>query len=174
MYALNLTAAATGLRLGELQALQGRDIRDDHIIVERSLCRKYGLKPTKTGNTRIVPIPSMVAAALAPLRQGDPEEFVFARGAIPVGHEAVGGAYKRALARVRISIAEQRNQGLTFHSWRHFANSILRSRVPDSVLRKITGHATEEMTERYSHQLPADLLVVREAQENLFALKEAV
>ncbi|GHU02085.1 hypothetical protein FACS1894147_03200 [Spirochaetia bacterium] len=56
MYLLNLTAYKTGMRLGELQALRKEDIQAGYITVRHSFDRKYGLKSTKTGKVREIPI----------------------------------------------------------------------------------------------------------------------
>jgi integrase len=42
---INLLAASTGMRMGEIQALQVGNIFDNHVHVEYSWARKYGLKP---------------------------------------------------------------------------------------------------------------------------------
>ena len=45
---------------------------------------------------------------------------------------------------------KKRNVG--FHSWRHFLNTQLLSHgISGEKTREITGHTTEEMTQRYKH-----------------------
>jgi hypothetical protein len=46
-YVLNYLAYCTGMRLGEIQALQKEDIKDNYILVTHSWDRKYGIKGTK-------------------------------------------------------------------------------------------------------------------------------
>ena len=48
IFTANLLAASTGLRMGEIQALQPENIFIDYIHVCHSYDRKYGLKETKT------------------------------------------------------------------------------------------------------------------------------
>jgi integrase len=50
-----------------------------------------------------------------------------------------------------VSLEEQKRRKITFHSWRHFSNSILRGDISDPVLRQAMGHLSDEMTERYYH-----------------------
>jgi len=52
----SLTAATTGLRAGEIAALTLEDIADDRLHVRRSWSRRDGLKSTKTGEGRAVPL----------------------------------------------------------------------------------------------------------------------
>ncbi|OQY39991.1 MAG: hypothetical protein B6226_00760 [Candidatus Cloacimonetes bacterium 4572_65] len=60
--------------------------------------------------------------------------------------------YKAALVKIGITEDERKSRGLTFHSYRHLANTRLReSGVSDAVIREIIGHKSEAMTENYSH-----------------------
>jgi hypothetical protein len=74
--ALFLTAAFTGLRMGELLALQWRDVNfsGQAIRVRRSYNIHGGLGTPKSGKVRSVPMVPEVARALAAL--GAREEFV--------------------------------------------------------------------------------------------------
>ena len=51
-YALNLVAASTAARMGELQALQVQHVFNDYVAICQSWGRKYGMKGTKTGINR--------------------------------------------------------------------------------------------------------------------------
>jgi integrase len=65
---------------------------------------------------------------------------------------------RRALCTIGIPIAEQRRRHLTFHAWRHFLNSMLRSHgVADVKTRRVTGHRTETMTDWYTDWKAIDL-----------------
>src|SRR5207237_5836352 len=73
---LYLTAAFTGLRMGELLALQWRDVdfAGDAIRVRRSYNIHGGVGTPKSGKVRSVPMVPDVARALA--RLGEREDFV--------------------------------------------------------------------------------------------------
>ncbi|GHV25412.1 hypothetical protein AGMMS4952_03060 [Spirochaetia bacterium] len=43
-------------------------------------------------------------------------------------------------------------RGLSVHGWRHYLNTSLRmANVPDAKIQEITGHASLEETDRYTH-----------------------
>ncbi len=75
----SFAAATTGLRAGELAALRLEDIEDDRIIVRGSFSRREGLKGTKTGEERDVPIISELRDRLRAHGGSNPhgETFVF-------------------------------------------------------------------------------------------------
>lgn len=76
----NLTAAITGMRMGEIQALRHCDVRlDGLLVVEHSWSEEYGLKETKTYCSREIPIPDKFARRLY-AQNGQDDEFVFSIG----------------------------------------------------------------------------------------------
>ena len=152
-YTLNLTAAATGARMGELQALTIHHIHENFITIAYSWSRRYGLKSTKTNQVREVPIPKRVSSCLRELTSlspfQDPEDLVFIQDRyIPIGNELISKRLYRAFSAIGISEEQRRERNITFHSWRYWFNSMLRTRVHDSKLQRLTGHKTEEMTDR--------------------------
>ena len=58
---------------------------------------------------------------------------------------------QKMLLKIGLSKSEQESRKIDFHSWRHFSNSMLRGAIPDSLLRQVIGHNSQEMTDRYSH-----------------------
>lgn len=174
-YTLNLVAAYTGLRLGELQALQVKHIQNDSLVIEQSWARKYGLTEPKWGSQRIVPIPPVVQVQLNLLLRTNTsstdEDFVFQREwttTVPVSETTVLSRFYRALRQIGIMDEERKERNITFHSWRHTFNSSLRSHVPDYKLQLLTGHRTDAMTNHYTHVAPEDLDEVRVAQQAMF------
>lgn len=156
-YTLNLLAAFTGMRMGEIQALQIGNIKKDHIRVEHSWSRKYGLKEPKYGSVREVPIPDYIYMNLEKVfsfhQSLDPEIILFSitEDNKPVGNSQITGAFYCALENIGITSTERKERNITFHSWRYFFNSLLSSNnIPDSKLRKLTGHKSEEMTNHYT------------------------
>ena len=171
-YVANLLAAATGMRLGEIRGLLVRHVQADTIEVAFSWEEKYGLKGAKWGSERIVPITSglgeLLGAVMAP-RATRPDAFVFSRsdGASPVYGELFPTALYRALEAMGVDKNQREDRHITFHSWRHFFNSLCRGQVDDSKLRLVTGHKTVEMTERYTHAIDDDLRGIRKVQSRL-------
>jgi integrase len=66
---------------------------------------------------------------------------------------------------------ETKGRNLVVHSFRHTYVSRLRRLVPEGVLRSLTGHHSEAMTNRYDHpdvrELVAELEPAREAVKGL-------
>lgn len=150
---LNLTAIKTGMRIGEVQALQKKYVHKDHIEVCHSWDRKYGLKGTKTGKNRIVPIDKELYDALRPRLQRDSKYlFSFGGGDQPIDHKAIYKWHKRALEKVGISEEERIKRNLTFHSYRHYFNTkLVLDGVPEGIIQAITGHSDKVMTKHYTH-----------------------
>ena len=75
---------------------------------------------------------------------------------------------RQALSAIGIPVAEQVRRHLTFHTWRHFLNSMLRSHgVAYVKTRRITGHRTEAMTDWYTDWKALDLSEVVSVQTAL-------
>ena len=56
-YTINLLAATTGLRMGEAQGLPVKNVHTDHIIIDQTWRRGYGIwKEPKLGSLRKIPI----------------------------------------------------------------------------------------------------------------------
>jgi site-specific recombinase XerD len=79
-YTLNLLSASTGMRLGEVQALQNRFVFNGYVQVEHGWTR-FGLKEPKRGSKRVIPLSSKTQLRLRELMQlspyQDPEDLVF-------------------------------------------------------------------------------------------------
>ena len=75
----SLTAATTGLREGEIAALTIDDIEDDRLRVRHSWSRRDGLKSSKTGEERAVPLIPAVRDQLRQHAAASPHDgpFVF-------------------------------------------------------------------------------------------------
>jgi integrase len=80
-YTINYLSATTGMRLGEIKGLQRKVIHDGYIDVIASWERGVGLKDTKTGEKRRVPLTASAQSALkeildlSPYRE--PDDFIF-------------------------------------------------------------------------------------------------
>ena len=167
-FTVNLLAASTGLRLGEIRGLRVGDIDDKIVSVNRSY-GKFGAGPTKTKRLREVPIPRKTAYYLRQIAPADGYVFSVNGGLTPIHSNRIAEFFADALGRAGISNEERRKRQISFHSWRHFFNSLCRrSGVPDPLLRKWTGHRTEQMTELYSHFTAGDFGEIVKVQESLF------
>ena len=167
--AINMFAAATGARQGEILAVKDEDIKDGYVHIAHSWTIKYGLGPTKTKKERDIPLPSKVNEAVRPFRGNGGFVFSFDRGKTPAtGNRATEYLYQ-AMERAGISAEERKSRNIKFHSWRYFFNTAMRSRkIADAKVQKVTGHQTMAMTERYTAFNLADFDDVAEVQEGLF------
>jgi integrase len=168
-YTLNLMAASTGLRMGELQALTVDNCYPDHIHVVGSWTRHYGVvgDSEQKRHERYVPLPSVTAAKLQQLcnKMGGGWVFTVNRTE-PVNHSTIAQFFRRTMERAGI---DAKGRGLSFHSWRHWFNTTMRSHgVDGSKLRGLTGHQSEQMTDRYTDYRPEDFADVKQIQDTLF------
>lgn len=180
-YTLNLIAADCGLRLGECQALRVQDIDPIGFLrVEHSWDDRHGMNAPKWNSKRIVPLTRQVREAIEELlalnRWGDPQpEDVLFWGAdrvTPLTKTSVLKQFKNALGRIGITEEQREARNLVFHSWRHTFNSYVRGKVPDEQLRRVTGHRSEAMSDRYDHTRFEHLQDVLAVQERLLTFEQ--
>jgi integrase len=171
-YVANLLSSVTGLRQGEVLALKADQIFSDHIIVEHSYQRKYGLGPQKTKRgTDEIPIPRLVYEKVKPLLSWGGFVFSFSGGKLPCSGNRCNDALKAALKKIGIDKDEQQKRKIMFHSWRVFANTYFLSvGVSADKVRDITRHETEAMTEHYTGFLLEDFREIADAQGSLVSL----
>jgi len=146
----------TGCRFGEATALRWEDIDNQKkvIRVRRNHYRGVLQETTKTGTSRTLPLSKGLKEVLSMQREllvvthpeGWESGWVFPNktGRLQdVG--ALGKAMKRILAKTTIK------HRVTPHGLRRTLNNTLRQVAEGEVLRSITGHVTEAMSEHYSH-----------------------
>ena len=150
-YTASLLAATSGMRLGEIQGLQVEDVYDTYVHVHRSLERGgFGLKDTKNHGERMIPLPDNTLAALRTVLRENVVGFVFSMdgGKNPVAATTITKSLYKALRTIGVKENVRMERNLTFHAWRHYFNSRLRSAgIPDSKIQSLTGHKTLQMTE---------------------------
>ena len=149
--ALFLTAAFTGLRMGELLALQWRDVdfSGDVIRVRRSFNAHGGLGSPKSGKVRSVPMVPDVAGSLAALGARDvfvgPMDLVFpGEHGLHQDASALRARYKSALARAGL-------RSLRFHDLRHTFGTLAVRRAEVPAVQSWMGHSDIQTTMRYVH-----------------------
>lgn len=159
VFTAHLVLASTGVRLGELQALQVGDVKGAILQIVHAWERKQGLKTPKWDSTRIVPLPTKTARHLAEVvaaspHRNDPASLVFfGRTAhTPMAQSYLARSLYRALERIGICEKDRQARGIVVHSWRHWFNTTMRADdVPDSKIRQVTGHKTVAMTDHYTN-----------------------
>jgi integrase len=169
--ALFLTAAFTGLRMGELLALRWRDVDFERETIRVRASYYLGhLSTPKSGKVRAVPLAPDVAAALA--RLGDrahwvgEDDLVFAG---ETGGYLDGSALRR---RYKLALAAAGLRQLRFHDLRHTFGTRMIAKADIRRVQEWMGHADIQTTMRYLHYAPRpeDARLVAEA----FALGEPV
>jgi integrase len=153
--AIFLTAAFTGLRMGELLALRWRDV--DFAGSSLRVRANYyagNLTTPKSGKVRAVPLAPDVAAVLAQLGRrahwtGD-DDLVFAgTGGDYLDGSALRRRYKAALGAAGL-------RPLRFHDLRHTFGTRMIAKADIRRVQEWMGHADIQTTMRYLHFAPRD------------------
>jgi integrase len=161
-YPFFLCAFRTGLRLGELLALQWGDVdwRGKFIQVQRSY--KLGrLTPTKTGKTRRVDMSDQLIEGLRSLNalrkrealkagQGEIQEVIFHRAGRHMEQNYIRRVFKRLLAQAGL-------REIRLHDIRHtFASLLLSDGASPVYVKEQLGHTSIQMTvDIYGHLIPS-------------------
>ncbi len=155
-------AGTTGLRWGEIAALQCKDLSILNRTVYVGKAYSDGLKgekilgSTKTHQSRTVPIPKELCAQLAFLIENqNPESHLFKM-------PGMGSLdYNNFMNRIfRPAVKELMLEGVSFHTLRHTAASLLISQgTPITAVSGILGHASTQMTlDVYGHLYENDAM----------------
>jgi len=180
-HAASILAASTGLRLGEVLGLVFSDYSPEE---RRIFCRRSWDQSirrlnhtTKTGKVRNIFIPETVVNTLNSLISRNPyhpiaeDSFIFYADKsteYPTEPHTITNGFYKALESIGITENIRRMRNITFHSHRHFLNSLLiNSNIPLQKIQSITGHLTQEMTQHYYHL--DEMEDVQRVQERLFS-----
>jgi len=153
VHGLILFAMQTGLRFGELMALDWEDIdlKNRRVTVRRALVRRR-MGPTKSNRIRYIPLSRSVCATLRcwPHKTG----YVFGQksGAEPTRQDAMA----------QILVDACKNAGLRrlgWHALRHtFASHLVASGAHLKIVQELLGHTDLRVTMRYAHLEPSRLM----------------
>ena len=164
--ALFLTAAFTGLRMGELLALRWCDVdfAGEAVRVHASFSTGQLTTP-KSGKVRAVPLAPAVASALAPLSRrehwtGD-DDLVF----VGIAGDYLDGSALRRRYKAALTAAGLR--ALRFRDLRHTFGTRMIAKADIRRVQEWMGHADVQTTMRYLHFAPReeDARLVAEAFE---------
>ncbi len=148
MTRLVVTAFHTGLRAGELAALQAQDLdwASGQIRVRATVCLNTGQRYEQTKNRRVeyVPMNDAVRAALEPARFLSSGKPVFN----PIHFWNVRKKFGRLATRVG-------SRPIRFHDLRHsFASNLAMGGVDLMRIQRLMRHQSYQMTLRYAHLHP--------------------
>ncbi len=150
-------AAETGLRRGELAALEWKDVR----IAEPGPPPALVVRRSKGKRPRTVPLTPKAVETLHALR--DSRRVVPLTGPDPVFPDVAAEPWRLSQAFARAA-RRAGHAGLRFHDLRHaYASGLVRAGVPIPTVAALLGHATLAVTMRYACHAPegAEIEAVR-------------
>lgn len=141
-----LTAAITGMRIGEVIGLKPEDVKDGYLDVKRNYDAKFKEGKTKTRVNRCVPIPEMYNMLLL----GNAGcEWIFERNGKPVPSHTVYMNFVKICESLGI---DKIGRNLTIHTLRNFFISYMRGKgIQKSKVKAVVGHADEDSTDWYTY-----------------------
>lgn len=156
-----LLCCVTGMRVGEVCALQKNDIQEGYIFVTKTLTENFGLGSTKTGLNRIVPIPFELLEEIKTTNT-----WVFSKNSEPIKPHCIYNSFVRRCEKLNIDI---KSRNVTLHTLRNFFISYCTSEnVPQLKIKAVVGHADENITEHYTYYNKDMLKEVIEVQQKLY------
>ena len=178
--ALFLTAAFTGLRMGELRALRWSDVDFAKRLVHvRRSCTGSSFGAPKSHRVRSVPMSDQVARVLDGLSRRDgnarPDDLVFSPGYnVPFHHDTVRKRFYAALEAAGLGRLRAKDDPIVFHDLRHTFGTLAVQAFPLSDVKAMMGHADISTTMIYVHHVPqtdaaARISALLEADEDLSA-----
>jgi integrase len=161
-YPFFLCAFRTGMRLGELLALQWGDIDLNGKFIQVQRSYKLGrMSPTKTGRIRRVDMSDQLFESLRSLftvrkREGlqmglgEAVELVFHRKGEPIAQNSIRHVFKRILRKAKL-------RDIRFHDIRHtYASLLLSDGASPVYVKEQMGHSSIQMTvDIYGHWIPS-------------------
>ncbi|GHV26987.1 hypothetical protein AGMMS4952_07950 [Spirochaetia bacterium] len=166
----NMTAAVTGMRIGEVLGLKGSCIFENYIKVAGQYDENHIYRETKTKKARQIPSSPTILDPLHALKELNGDGFLFSDdgGATPISRYMFRKALADGLSRIGIDAEEKKERNLTPHAWRHFFNTTLRTNdVSDAKTQALIGHVTNQMSDRYTEFDTVTFTEVRDIQDSI-------
>ncbi len=166
-----ILGAYTGARLGELRALQWRnvDIQRGIIQIQQNYVDADGMKKPKARSARTVVISATLEHMLIEARKiaaeignDGPDHFVLINPADvskPISQTTIARGWDRVLRAIGISAQEQKARNLVFHGLRHlYATRLIDAGLSPGEAAKLTGHRVLATLGRYSDHVQDETL----------------
>ncbi|MDD3012386.1 MAG: tyrosine-type recombinase/integrase [Candidatus Gastranaerophilales bacterium] len=166
-YPILLTAISTGLRRGELIALNWSDInfKECKISVSKSIFRGQIQEPKTKTSIRKVNMPRILIDVLKELKEKSKSEIIFTNK--EGNHLDPDNMVKRHFLPNLKSAGI--NKQIRFHDLRHtFASALIAQNVPIKYIQAQMGHSSIQVTlDRYGHLMPEVHLQGIDAMEKI-------
>ena len=163
-----LVCCLTGMRIGEVTALQTFEVENDRLNVEHSLHPTLGLGKTKTRICRYVPIPPALELKS---KCGNKWLCQKPNSDTPCDSKYVYKKFIQVLDSLKIAHKER---GITVHSLRNFFISYMRGSAFGSAIdlkiKAVVGHADESTTDWYTYWTPEMFPEIYEIQDKLYRM----
>jgi len=160
--------ADLGLRCGELLSLTWAHVADDNaaVAIARSAEQRRG---TKSGKSRVVPVPARSRAVLAKLRSARVVPMIGADLVLPQIRKPskrrartslrskswIESAFRKAAKAAEFPVRPDVAVGVRPHDLRHaYASALARNGVALSVVAKLIGDSIAVTGSRYAHHVP--------------------
>jgi integrase len=164
-------ALVTGMRSGELRALNTNQIDTGIIVIDRAYANIAKTKLPKGKKERVVPCPIDLCDKLVKLANNNPHGetktvFWSKKKDKVLSSHYFNTKFTQALINSETLTKEEiTNRNISFHSLRHMANTLLRGSVDEYILRLTIGHSSEQLSNIYSHIEDSAIESIRKAQE---------
>lgn len=141
-----LVSLHTGLRAGEIFALEGQDVLIDAL--------RLTVRDPKGGVSRHAMLTQPAATALDEIDL-EPGQLVFPNR-FGARRSTISRAFARGVDALELNAGRQdRRQRVVFHTLRHtYASWLVQAGTPLPMVAALMGHATQVVTERYGHLCP--------------------
>ncbi len=161
--ALFFVLASTGIRCGEVRALQWKHIAWDlsGLFLELAVKSDGSISLPKANEIRVILLPSRTIDILkwwysdTVFKNQNDLIFPGQNSKKPLNRRGILRHFKKVINIAKLKIE---NRNIVVHSFRHTYNTHMRKILPEEILREFTGHRSEKMTDRYDHPILEDRL----------------
>jgi integrase len=156
-YTLMLLLVTSGMRSGEARALKWEDViwDDSGLLITKAMKDRGEVGCVKENREKFVRLPHTTMQLLEQWRKEskaakDDDYIFYGRYATnPLTRSTIRAIFKRGLREAKIN----GGKNLVPHSLRHTFNSFSLGALPPEVVRRFTGHSSEQMSRHYYHPL---------------------
>jgi integrase len=156
-HTLMFLLVSSGMRSGEVRALKWSDVlwEDSGLLITKAVKNSGAVGTVKEKKEKFVRIPGRTIELLKAwktesLATGDEDLIFYGKETTKsIDRGTILDNFKKGLDRAKI----KGGKNLVPHSLRHTFNSYMLTVLPSEVVRKFTGHSSEEMSKHYYHPL---------------------